>query len=401
VSEYRGEVYAGRNPGLAFVALAFLRITTPLAPLLADIRLDPAYAGKSAGHARTLARLMLLPPLVAGALFLLLVLTLRSFGTEELASIFLAAGFLLSTLTLRYATVLYSHDLTAALVTGALLLFVKHRREGSRRPLVFASFLLAYAVVCEPLALFLSIPVLLYLAADGLRALAARLPPLALGAAVPAFLLMAYNAACFDSPFAIAYFHHATYLEVRSVTTTFDPADALSRCATLLLDGGRFTGVFSHSPALVLSVLATVLVIARPPEAKSEHALYLSAFLWALAPLSFYVMARGGWDEDYRLMLFGLPGLLPALALPLSELRRARSERLRRAGSACYLMALSALFAIGAGRQLAHVRHELQVPYETHLPNLLPALVNTLPVALAGIALVGGRSLLRRRRQGA
>lgn len=402
VAVYEGETFAGRDPGLGLFCLVFHSAFGALAHVQLPLFLEPwTLENTDDAQRRRLATLMLVSPLCGAAIFLAVQLLLRQLGMRPGDSACAALGLVLSTLLVRYCTVLYAHALTTALTTsGFVAVFHATRRpERCRRWLAAGGFLLASAVACEPLAFLLYAPVLGYV-------LLRRGPPrsrvrsaglLAAGSAVPFLVIACFNLRYFGHPVWGAYFHHASYEYNRSLTTAFlpSPRHVFHWLGRLLCSPPPFTSVLCSSPILLLALGSAPLFLLRKVRWTAEHACLLSAFALVLVATAMYREPFGGYDLDYRYMLFVLPCVFPFAAAPLMWL----TQRRRRGGLFLLALAFTAcLLWVSARAQFAHLRHPLQRSVERRIANWRPAFVNTLPFVLAGAGVTAGIASRSRRK---
>ncbi|WP_428269591.1 hypothetical protein [Haliangium sp.] len=260
-----------------------------------------------------------LPSAIAVAMLYLL---LAVFGL----SVYWRAGFALAyglaTLAFPYATVLYGHQLMAALVVIALSLLVRQRHLGTGppRPLLLAAAgaLLGYAVVVEYPAALAVVPVCIY-ATVFVRPWQ-RLGYLFLGMAVPGLALAAYHWSVFGSPLALPY----------DFSTQPHRGQGFFMGLALVPDWGvvgqilvsDYRGLFYSAPWLVLAVPGLV-VLFRRARFRAEAGVCLAVvllFLWLNASL---VDWQGGWAMGPRYLVPAIPFLaIGAAGVALLPVRR-------------------------------------------------------------------------------
>jgi hypothetical protein len=211
----------------------------------------------------------------------------------------------------------YGHQPSAfALLTAFALLWRTEKRRAALR-LVLAGFLASYAAVIElqvgPVSAILGI----YLLAQvvGKRRPLSALGDFAVGAIIPALLLLGYNQLAFGSPWDMGYFHHATWIFSR-VHSAENPLGLRSphweRAVDLLW--GSYRGLLFYAPILILALPGWVVLARRR--------------LWGMTTVSFAVAASvfvvnlsypewtGGWSTGPRLLVPMLPfAMLPVAAL--------------------------------------------------------------------------------------
>jgi 4-amino-4-deoxy-L-arabinose transferase-like glycosyltransferase len=105
----------------------------------------------------------MLPPLLGAVTALALYWLAHGLGAGRLASLLTAGSGALTTLLLKYATLLYSHIAGALFVTAALAaVLLAERRPGQVWPLILGGALLGWSGVAEYPNLLPIVPVGLY-----------------------------------------------------------------------------------------------------------------------------------------------------------------------------------------------------------------------------------------------
>jgi hypothetical protein len=252
-----------------------------------------------------------LPPLLGAATILALYWLARGLGAGPLAATFTAATGALTTLLLKYATLLYSHITGAAFVTAALaVLLLAERRPGRAWPLALGGFLLGYGAVAEYPNLLLVAPVGLYLlwrvwrGAECWRGLLAFVA----GWVPPILLLAGYQWLAFGRPWRTSYTYQVYFDWSHSPLTTY--VTPLPVGLGWLLFGPA--GLFVVTPALFLALWGLVSLARRVP----AHALLLvGAALTVLLPTAAHRTYYGGGSNDTRYLLAIVPLLYAPLAL--------------------------------------------------------------------------------------
>jgi hypothetical protein len=187
-------------------------------------------------------------------------------GAPAAAAAGLCVAWAVGTLALPYATLFYSHQLTAALQLAAFGLLVTARAAGrwTRARMLAVGFLLGLAVAAE-------YPATLAVAVIGAYAMALvrpreRLAWMALGAAFPLLLVAAYHTAAFGGPLTTGY--GTTGDRARDGGLFLGIALPSARVlGKVVLSPGR--GLMTHAPWLILGVLGAIRWIqdrARRPE---------------------------------------------------------------------------------------------------------------------------------------
>lgn len=351
LSYYDGHFYSDRPPGTAGLAVPFYWIGVAAAAVSGRQDLD-----------FPLRYVTMLPPLLGAATALALALLARGLGAGWPSAVVTAAAGALTTLVLKYATLLYSHITGVALVTGGLAAVLLAEQAPRRRGwlLALGGLLLGYSAVAEYPNLLLVAPVGLYLLWRWRRAVAGgrpgangerlpirrRLAPLlrppvvafALGWLPPVAALLAYNWAVFGRPWHTSYTYQYYFTWSRSVATTYilRPGYVLEGLRWLLVGP---SGLFIVTPALALALWGLVLLARRAP---ARALLILGVVLVLLVPTAAHRTYKGGGSQDTRYLLAIVPTLLAPLALWLERVAWPPARRpLARLALLAPLLALS------------------------------------------------------------
>ena len=240
---------------------------------------------------------------------------LAALGVGLRARLALSAAYALATLAFPYSTLLYGHQLAAAMTLAAFAILVRARSAGGtpgRWILVAAGALLGGAVAVE-------YPSALAGLAIGLYALHAWRPRwrtalwLAAGAAAPAIALAIYHAVNFGGPLTLPYQFSTQPHRSMGFFMGLGVPD-LDALASILVSPYR--GLFFSAPWLALALPGGVrLWRARRAEAAVAVAVAL-LFVWLNASL---VDWEGGWALGPRYLVPAIPFLVvlaAGLALP-------------------------------------------------------------------------------------
>ncbi len=345
LSYYDGHFYSDRPPGTALLAVPFYWLG----------RVAAAFSGRQ-DLDFPLRYVTMLPPLLGAATALALALLARGLGAGWPAAIATAVSGALSTLLLKYATLLYSHITGAACVTGALaaILLAEQHTRWRRWLLALGGGLLGYSAVAEYPNLLLIAPVGLYLLwrwrlgtgeSPATAARRRRLPIIfgfARGWLLPVALLLGYNWAVFGRPWHTSYTYQYYFTWSRSFATTYilQPAYMLDGLRWLLIGPA---GLFTVTPVFALALWGLVLLARRSP---ARALLLLGVVLVILIPTAAHRTYRGGGSQDTRYLLTIVPALLAPLAIwfeqlvwPPSRPARARRARLLLLGPVLVLSA--------------------------------------------------------------
>lgn len=300
VSAYDGHFYSDRPPGTAFLAVPFYWFGELVDRVVGRPDLD-----------LPLRYVTMLPPLLGAATILALYWLARGLGAGPLAALLTAATGALTTLILKYATLLYSHIAGVAFVTAALaVILLAERRPGRSWPLALGGFLLGYSAVAEYPNLLLVGPVGLYLLWRAWRGLARwrGLASFVAGWVPPLLLLAGYQWLAFGRPWRTSYTYQVYFLWSHSPLTTY--VTPLPVGLGWLLFGPA--GLFVVTPALFLALWGLVLLARRVP----AHALLLlGAILVVLLPTAMHRTYYGGGSNDTRYLLAIVTLLYAPLAL--------------------------------------------------------------------------------------
>lgn len=301
VSLYADHFYSDRPPGTAILAVPFYRLG-----LLVDMvsgRRDLDFPLRYA---------TMLPPLLGAATVLALALLARGLGAGWGAAIATALIGGLTTLVLKYATLLYSHIAGAACVTGGLaVLLLAEGRARRRWPLALAGALLGYGAVAEYPNLLLVVPVglyLLWISGDaGWRGRSRPVLPFLAGWVPPIALLAAYQWLSFGRPWRTSYSYQYYFDWSRSPLTTY-VTPPLTGLRWLLLGPA---GLLVVSPILLLALWGLAILARRQP---ARALLLLGVVLIVLIPTAMHRTYYGGGSRDTRYLLAIVPTLLAPLA---------------------------------------------------------------------------------------
>jgi hypothetical protein len=303
-------------------------------------------------------------------------------GAPATAAAALGLAWAFGTLALPYATLFYSHQLTAALlfIAFGLLVTVRLASRWTASRMLVVGCLLGSAIATE-------YPSALAVAAIGAYALAlvrprGRLVWMALGAALPLLALAAYHTAAFGGPLTTGY--GATGDRARDgglfLGITLPSARVLQK---VVLSPGR--GLLRHAPWLILGVFGAVRMV-RDRTRRPEGLACLGVIVLGLCFNSALTQTPGDWAAGRGIGTRHLVPSLPFYVLAMVGLtgdwwRRPRVRALVGA-------AFSALVVISASRMLIATAVHPEVPLvdDPFEDYLLPrwradqVAVNTIPV---------------------
>jgi hypothetical protein len=304
VSPWNGHSYSNKAPGSSLLAV----------PVYAAVR---AVAGEP-----SLATTLWLCRVVAGiapmlAFLWLLWGFLARFAPDERVRRLVLVAYAFGSLAMTYSILFYSHQLGAICIASAWILVVdvvEQRRRASA--MAVAGLLAGGALLVDYQAVFGALPIAAYALValwrrpDLPRALAFAVA----GAALPIAALLAYHAACFDSPWRTGYdasttfavFHQRGFLGM-----TRPRADALWG-SLLRLDNG----LVALSPWWLLAIPG-VAALWRCGQRATAAVAVAAAIIYVLfiSSINFW---RGGWEVGPRYIAAMLPFLLPPIAAQLT-----------------------------------------------------------------------------------
>ena len=289
ISARDGHLYCDKAPGQSLLA-------APIYALVMWGAEQPSIA--QLNHAAYV--ITLVTAAVPGALAVWLVFVLLlSWGAREVWALACASGYGLATMAWPYSTMLFGHQLVAALLLCAFALLSRDE-PNSRRPVLLAGLLLGLACLVEYQAL---------LGALAIGALALRWGwrgalTLTVGALPPMLLLAFYQWQAFGAPWTLAYeystmpFRHQGFFMGLGI-----PDVSVLREITV----GPYRGMFYSAPWLLLAVPGCLVWLrsARRLAALSAAAVVVLYF-WMNASL---VDWQGGWTYGPRFLVPTLPFL--------------------------------------------------------------------------------------------
>jgi hypothetical protein len=349
IAQFHGHYYCDKLPGFSLAAtipylLARWTLGLPPHPLGQD-----AMGYWPADYWVTLGTSGFFTGLAA----VLLVRMARDLGCSPRRSAFVGLAYGLATPAYVYATLAYGHQLTAFTLLGAFDLLWKEGPGRQAVGIVAAGFLASAAAVVElqvaPVVVVLGFYLLVQCVTGRRRPDA--IAYFALGAVVPAILLLGYNLLAFGSPWDMGYFHHATAQFAR-VHNQQNPLGL--RMPDLALVGpllwGEHRGVLFYAPILWLSGPGWLLLASRRQTGLCVVSL-ASALAVFVVNLS-YPEWTGGWSTGPRLLV----PLLPFAMIPVAAVLAGTGSWSRAAvWLAAFLAALGAVLMLlyqGVGARL-------------------------------------------------
>jgi len=312
IARYRGHYYTDKTPGFSLLAVVPY-VGARWAMRLPDHPRDrPGFAYWPADYWVTLGTSGLLSAL-SGAILVVLAGSLGC-GPGRSALVGLAYG--LATPAYAYATLAYGHQASAFCLLASFALLW----EGGPRPRLrsaFAGFFASYASVVEiqvgPVSAILGL-YLLALAA-GRKRPGSAVVAFALGATIPASILLIYNDLAFGSPWRMGYFY-LIMDKFRKVHSETNPLGLgrpdWSKLGELLWGERRGLVRFAPIVGLTLPGLAVAAFRRTWGLVAVATAAMAAVFLMNLS----YPEWTGGWTTGPRLLV----PLLPFALLPVASL---------------------------------------------------------------------------------
>ncbi len=385
ISEYGGHFFTDRPPGTAMLAVPFYlaaRVVSgdPRAWEFGAALLSAVMAALACGGAYWIAREL-------GA----------SRGGAR------ALGFTLAVATpLRsYASTLFHHATAAGLVTSCAALALDHARRPRRATRVIAALIAGYACSVDYTSC-LATGALLAAALWPLRKtpgpLALATLEVVLGGVLGLVPLLAYDQACFGSPFSLGYDHQVHFGMMHSMSGIYGGS---------MPDGlfGLFVhpraGLFFWSPVLVLAPVYAAHVVRADRRTALVLALAVTPFVLLM---SRYYEVGAGASRDARY----ITPVVPMLAVPLAFAWDAAVSRRGTTGKgdlvAIFVVLGAASVCLQIGKHLARwVRNgEFWIPLFQSGEHLATTSVHFLawafphPIAalvVAGMGIAGARAL--------
>jgi hypothetical protein len=311
--------YGDKAPGLQLLALP---VYAAVHPFFADGRRPRGRLVHLGAYLCTLFAVALPSALAVVVLFA----TARMLGAPAGVAALLAVAYAFGTLAFPYATLLYSHQLTAALLLFAFALLVRARAAGQwpRGAMAAAGFLLGYAIATE-------YPAVLPVAVIGLYALATARPRsrivwMAIGGVIPILALAAYHTFVFGGPFTVGYDSSPDGAREGGMILGIT-LPSMRVLAKVLFAESR--GLLRHVPWLVLALPgAALLATSRTRRAEGLALLGLiAAGLWFNSSLTSTVADwKGGTGVGTRHLVPYLPFYVLGIA-GLAGAWRGRLER--------------------------------------------------------------------------
>lgn len=327
-AQYNGHYYSDKPPGTAFLGMPLYagikvalnspvmdRLVTRLSGNLAvQATLNPQGSGISTDKLRfAIAQVLvtyLLATLPSLALAWMLYRYLRKLSVAPGISALVVLGYALMTPAFAYASALYSHQLSAALLFGAFSLAANLQESRNTLRLLAIGFLLGYAMISEyPVALVAGV-IFLYT----IFQLTGRSRWYSIGWVVlPGLVLlgawMVYNKALFGSPLSFGYDYSAAWTVQHH--TGFMSLTYPHWAAIWGITFSPYRGLFLLSPFLLL-LFPGMIAWWRSKEHRAEWVVVVAVTLSMVLFDTSSIMWWGGFAIGPRYILPAIPfGVLP------------------------------------------------------------------------------------------
>jgi hypothetical protein len=316
-ARFQGHYYSDKPPGLAFAGLP----AYSLARAVARVGPHPLHIPAIPYHAPDLWITWCTAGLATAIAAALITRIALGWNTPPSLAILLGLAYALATPAAVYASLAYGHQITSCCVLAALALIDPSSRSprapGLRAGL--AGLLAGLAVLTDfqalPLAGLLAALILALVLTR--RWTAPALLAFALGAAVPAAALLAYNHACFGSFLDFGYAHHDVprFSQVHSRANPLGLRPPRWELLPELL-AKPYRGLIPYAPATLLA-LPGWCAFALKKRWGWLAMTFLGSLLVLLVNLS-YPEWTGGWSTGPRFLLPALPLLFVAAAAALA-----------------------------------------------------------------------------------
>jgi hypothetical protein len=343
---WKGHYYSDKAPGASFVALVPVAIMRAASAIVGmDPTSDDGIAWTSYAATVTASGLFTLAAaLCVGWLSL-------TWGFSRAAALFAAMAYGVASPAWAYATLFMGHALSAGclMIAFASTVALGHADDARVRSLAWVvGGSSGWAVVSEfPAAVpvvFIMALALLTTRDRGTHTLRAVIVRIIAGGAIAAVILMAYNAAAFQSPFHLGYASEEGFEQLHKGLFGISTPEWW-RLREILI--GRYRGLLPISPLMALTPIGLALVAARPAGAghyrrsgryhrggwKRRVAVIVAAAIGAFYLLlnASYFYWEGGWIFGPRHVSPALPFLAIGLA-PLWDSGRAAFRAALAAG---------------------------------------------------------------------
>lgn len=247
---------------------------------------------------------------------------LVEYGMDEANATSMVLFYAFGTMALPYSTAFYGHQLSAALMLSAFYLaslLIKEKIDS--RFAYLLGFLLAYSVITEYPSVIVGFIISLWCTISW-RARLDKVIPMIIGALPWLLVLLAYNYACFEDPFTLAYSYKALPDFQRIHSQGIFGISMFSFKAFYKLMVSPAKGLFFFSPFLLLGLLGLIKGVLKKECGKEpvSGGNYLFPLIVIVAYTFFgasFVDYDGGWTFGPR----HLVPMVPFLVLGFAALR--------------------------------------------------------------------------------
>jgi len=309
---WRGHYYSDKPPGTSLLAVLPVAVART-ASRLAGVDPESPRGIAWTSYVATVATSGLFTLIAALAVYW----TCRRWGCSTGAAWFAATAYGIASPAWAYATLLMGHGVTAGCLMLAFAAAVASGEPDERaagRLAWLVGLGCGWAVVTELQAgvpaLFIGALALATARRAGRHRVGPFLARAALGGAIAAIVLLAYNNAVFRRPLHVGYASEEGFEQLR--TGLFGVTyPQWARVRELL--AGRFRGLLPIAPLFALTPIG-LLLLARAPGRRRAAIVAAAVFLFYLLLNASYFYWEGGWAFGPRQMTPGLPFLALGLA---------------------------------------------------------------------------------------
>ena len=312
-ASFRGHSYTDKLPGFSLVATAPYAVARQLLRLPDHPLHTKAIAYWPADYWVTLAT----SGLFTACTGVLLVGLARDLGCGPRRAALVGLAYGLGTPAFAYATMSHGHQTSAFLLLASFVLLRKTSGRYQAFRVGLAGFLASYAAVVElqvgPVSAILG----LYLIGQVIARVRkwSHLGDFAVGAVIPALVLLGYDQLAYGSPWDMGYFHHVTkvFADVHSEKNPLGLTHPQAARALALL-WGRHRGLLFYAPIVILTPIGLVALMVRK---LWDVAIVTAAVMAAVFAVNLsYPEWTGGWSTGPRLLV----PLLPFALIPVAGL---------------------------------------------------------------------------------
>jgi MFS family permease len=342
--------YCDKAPGVSWLAVPAYAITHGVH---GRAEKTESFLGIAA-YISTVFAIALPSALSVVALFMLLGALNQRFGVRVLLSV----GYAFGTLAWPYSTLLYGHQLAAALLLCALTLLVRARHQGAKPHLFVVGLLLGFSVVSEYPAALGVIPIFIYALIHHSRK---EMLWLIAGGAVCAISLAAYHWIAFGGPFTLPYEFSTQKYRGLGYFMGLGVPNWPAFSNTMFT---AYRGLFYSAPWLLLGFGGSLFMILQR-RFRAESIVSLSIvllFVWMTSSL--IDSWHGGWSLGSRYMI----PAIPFLVIPIAGLFSAVSDKRKAKARVGLQIVLAAAIGYSALLMLAGTAVRPEVPQHIKRP---------------------------------